>query len=152
MLRNFREPFVREAKLILAAHPELRHEWHNRGREAKLIFPPATPDGFEVWALASDTELIVGGEGAHHHFEYDDCPLDGAIGAALGLLLDLLSPGMRLREYSAGGSPYCWVLESRCGEGWRAEEETGTLFYNWFAQRSERVRQNRQLPPREIAG
>lgn len=152
MLRNFREPFVQEADLIFAEHLELRHEWHRQGREAKLILQPATPDGFEVWAVASDTELIVGAEGAHHHFEYDEGSMVQLVAAALGLVRDLLSPAMRLREYSAGGSPYRWVLESHAGGTWHEEEESGSLFYNWFGRRSERLRQNYHLPPRAIAG
>ena len=152
MLSNFTEAFVKQAEAALAAYPHLHHEWRRQTGEVKLVFPPAGPEGFEVWALASDAELIVGGEGAHHHFEYDDGPHEDAIAAALGLVRDLLSPTMRVREYLAGASAYRGVLEAEVYGEWHAEEESGSIFYNWFAPGSERVLQNHHLPPRAIVG
>ena len=152
MLRNFTEPFVQQAEAVLAAYPHLHREWRRRTGEVKLVFPPAGPEGFEVWALASDSELIVGGERAHHHFEYDDGPQEDVVAAALGLVRDLLSPAMRVREYLAGASAYRWALEAEVNGEWHSEEESGDVFYNWFAPRSERVRQNHHLAPRAIVG
>ena len=59
---------------------------------------------------------------------------------------------MRVREYLAGASAYRWALEAEVNGEWHSEEESGDVFYNWFAPRSERVRQNHHLAPRAIVG
>jgi hypothetical protein len=68
---------------------------------------------------------------------------------ALGLLRDLLGPGMRLREKLAGGNAYRWFLEATTASGWQVEYETTLLLWNVLGRRSERIYRNTHLPVRE---
>lgn len=98
--------------------------------------------------LVSSDGLALRAGGFHTHF--DDSDDAGAlVRDAFGLVRDLLSPAMRLREWRAGNVPYRWVLEVQVADGWRSEQTMGLLFWNYFGRRSERVYQNRQLPARE---
>lgn len=101
----------------------------------------AHPDGLMLFA-----------RGVHVHFdEHHDPRLHDAeelVDEALGLARDLLSPAMRIRELCAGGKPYRWVMEYSDGAGWRGEQETGLLVWNYLGRRSERVYQNHALPGR----
>jgi len=68
---------------------------------------------------------------------------------ALGLVRDLLSPGMRLRELRAAGRPYKWILEGRLSGQWHTEQTMALLIWNYFGVRSERIYQNAHLPERD---
>ena len=154
MAASIAEEFRRQAEAVLVRHPGLRHEWAvEEGGALRLDFPADGPDGFPVQVLAGEGYANVFALGAHELFEAGgDEPPGEVAAAALGLVRDLLSPDMRLRELSAGGRPYKWILEARdAGGGWRAEHETGLVFFNYFGARAERVYQNRQLPGRLVA-
>jgi hypothetical protein len=64
----------------------------------------------------------------HSHFDWQSTAEEACIDA-LGLVRDLLSPGMRLVETSAGGRPYRWDLEVFDDGRWRLEESCGLLLY-----------------------
>lgn len=70
---------------------------------------------------------------------------------ALGLVRDLLSPDMRVRELRAGRSAYRWFIEAFDGRTWKVEHMTGLLFWNYFGRRSEHIYQNAVLPGRLAA-
>jgi hypothetical protein len=148
--------FVRQAEAVLTHYPELRCVWdrHADG-SGSLTFPPADETGFEISAFFDEHSVIVyAGTGAHEHF---DSPNPGQTGAdlaaeALGYVRDLLSPAARVRELSAAGKPYRWIVEVRTAAGWKPEAETGHLFWNYLGPRTERVYQNRVLPARDEEG
>ncbi len=131
-----------QARSILADHPDMPHHWRNDG----LVFSGSDLDGFEV-TLQPDGQgiVVLTGVGLHEHVE--GAPAE-AVRDALGLVRDLLSPDMRVRELRAGGRAYRWLLERRELDRWTCESQTGLLFWNYFARRSERVYQNRWLPGR----
>ncbi len=141
--------FEERAREILSAYPYLRHTWKTERGNRVLVFPPVADEGFEVWVEVSADVLIVGAGEAHHHFEYDKLHRTAAIDAALGLVRDLLSPAMRLREVVVGAVPIRTLIEAAFRDGWKVEEETGRLLFNYLGRRTERIRQNRSLPPRE---
>ncbi len=127
---------------VVEDHPGLRVEW----RDSELVFPKAALGGFEVRLLpVSDGVVVLTDLGLHVHLE--DTPSD-AVRDALGLARDLLSADMRIVEHRAGPRAYRWSLERRAGGRWVGEAQTGLLFWNYFARRSERIYQNRQLPGR----
>jgi hypothetical protein len=132
---------------VLATEPSLRHEWRNEPTRAVLYFPATTPQGFDVALAASDTDIELEAGGFHSPFDDNPDPED-FIRHALGLVRDLLSPKMRLRELLAGQIPYRWYLESRHGDAWVVEEEMGLLLWPYWSRRSERIFVNNTLPPR----
>jgi len=140
-----------EAAKALAGHPSLRHEWSDEGAVVTLRFPPADAHGFEVAIQAGEGYLYVLMGRNHQPFDVDPRNPAEAVTGALGLVRDLLSPNMRLRELRAGGRPYRWYVETHDGETWQLEAETGLLFFNFFGKRSEHVFQNHQLPGRRAA-
>lgn len=130
---------------ILTDHPELPHVWK---ANSHLVFPRLTESGFDVEVLVDGSGIVVSALGAHEHFGQSDGSAAEIVDAALGLVRDLLSPGMRLWEKRAGRMPCRWKLESQTAESWHAESETGLLLFNFFGRRSERVYQNHHLPIR----
>jgi hypothetical protein len=131
-----------QATSILAEHPEVVHQWS----EDWLVFPPASPDGFEV-SIDPEPHGVIVFTGVGVHVHVDGSP-EEAVRDAIGLVRDLLSSDMRVRELRSGGQGYRWILERREASGWIGEAQTSLLFWNYFGQRSERIYQNSQLPGR----
>jgi hypothetical protein len=139
---------TRQGRALLASYPWLRHSWEDTaGGGVRLTLPRADADGFEVSLEAQAAGLIVSGVGFHTHFDWY-ATAGEAVRQALGLVRDLLSPGMRVRELRASGRPYRWELQRFDGGEWRTQEVTGLLFWNYFGARSQRIYQNMMLPPR----
>jgi hypothetical protein len=138
--------FRRAVETVLSKHPDLPHELSADG--ARLRFPRRDESGFDVEVLVDEQGVVVHALGAHEHFAAGATPAAEICGRALGLVRDLLSPDMRIRETRAGAKPVRWTVESRAGQVWRPEGTTGLLFFNYFGRRSERVYQNHQLPGR----
>jgi len=143
---RLREEFRRRAEEALAGHPDLRHEW--TPDMSGVRFPRVDDFGFDVEVSVGDREIVVHALGAHEHFEVGNGTPSEVCASVLGLVRDLLSPDMRIREIRSRGKPFRWFVESRNGPAWQVEAETGLLFFNYFGRRTERVCQNRQLPGR----
>jgi hypothetical protein len=145
-IEAYSDELRRQANRLLASYPELHHEWEGD----ELVFPSAHSDGYDV-TLQPDAHGIIlfTSLGAHEHLEGP--PLE-AVQEALGLARDLLSPDMRVRELTAAGRGYRWVLERRDPDGWKTESQTGLLLWNYFGPRGERIYHNRQLPGRLAEG
>ena len=111
-------------------------------------FPRVDDFGFDVEVSVGDREIVVHALGAHEHFELGNGTPSEVCASVLGLVRDLLSPDMRIREIRSRGRPFRWFVESRNGPAWQVEAETGLLVFNYLGKRSERVYQNRQLPGR----
>jgi hypothetical protein len=141
---------TRQGRAVLASYPELRHSWEDTPGGVRLVFPRVDTDGFQVSVEAQGSSLIVSGVGFHTHFDWHETAAE-AVRQALGLVRDLLGPGMRVRELRASGRPYRWELQRFDGREWRTQEVTGLLFWNYFGARSERFYQNMMLPPRGSA-
>ena len=142
--------FRQRAGEVLSLHSELSHRWKEDSstRGATLLFPKQQPGGFDVLVSAHEEQLTVSTEGAHVHFDRADQEPEQIVEDALGLVRDLLSPDMRVRELHAGRTPYRWFIEAFDGETWRVEHVTGLLFWNYFGHRSEQIYQNDVLPGR----
>jgi hypothetical protein len=142
---------ARQGRAVLASHPEVKHRWEQIPTGVRLAFPAEAADAFEVAVEAYGGAVLVSGVGFHTHFDWQGNAAEN-VRAALALARDLLSPAMRVREVSAGGRPYKWELQRLDGRDWRTEEVTvvpGTVFWNYFGRRSERIYQNRTLPVRD---
>ena len=119
---------------------------------SRLRFPCVDDSGFDVEVCVGAREIVVHALGAHEHFELQGSTPSEVCASVLGLVRDLLSPDMRIREMRSRGRAFRWFVESRNGPEWLVETETGLLFFNYFGRRSERVYQNRQLPGRMHRG
>lgn len=142
--------FVRQGKQALSHHPQIVHEWSIDADEDHCILdiPEADEKGFPVTVEVCPDQITVMAGPAHVHIDLADNP-DESAAYALGLVRDLLGPGMRIRERLAGDRPFKWTLEHLQDGEWIAEEEMGLLMYNYFGRRSERIYQNQVLPARE---
>ena len=143
------------AEQLLADQPGLPHEWREEGGIVVLRFPRRSQAGFDVGveARADGVEVTAGTDSGGTHVRFDlgeyESP-DALVAHVLGLVRDLLSPGMRLRVREAGGTPYRWHLESSDGRGgWRTEDTMGLLAWPFWRRRTERVLRNDTLPPRD---
>lgn len=131
-----------QTERILLDHPDIPHTW----RGDALVFLTTEASGFEIRLHPEEHGIVVfAGLGLHEHFE--ESPAE-AVRDALGLVRDLLSPDMRVRELRAGRFAYRWILERMAGDRWLPESETGLLFWNYFGKRSQRIYQNKALPGR----
>ncbi len=142
--------FVRIAKEALSSRPEVEHTWSIDADEDHCILdiPPCSDTGFSITVEVFPAEITVSMQGPHEHFPLDS-DAEELVRSVLGLIRDLLSPAMRLRELRAGGSPYCWHVEMLQEDGtWQTEFTTGLVFWNYFGRRSERIYQNDVLPSR----
>ena len=146
---DLRHVFVETAKEVLSRYPALKHEWSTEAENGccTLEFPRSDENEFDITVRITSQEIIVYAEGAHQHFEAKDDD-KGAVEDSLGLVRDLLSLDMRIRELRAGDSPYRWHIEAFRGGTWYVEHTTGLLFWNFFGRKTERLLQNNALPRR----
>lgn len=150
--RNPREVcgrFVKVATEALATTPEVAHEWtvSADGSHATLEITGHGAPGFDITIEAGPHEFLVAAEGFHEHLAVRE-PLEEFLGGITGLIRDMLSPNMRVREKLSGGKPYSWSLEVLMDGRWVAESTCGLIFWNWFGRRSEKIYSNTNLPPR----
>lgn len=138
----------KQGEAAIQMTPELRHEWRSGGDALVLRIPKIAPDGFDVELEANAGGLELRCGDMHTPLACGSDP-DEAMRDVLGLLRDLLSPGMRLREQWAGGRAYRWSLEVLGNGGWQREYEMALLVWNFLGRRSERIYQNRHLPVRD---
>lgn len=140
--------FIKESKEILAQSPHIVHSWsiYDDKDHCLLDFPKIDADGFDITVEVVPDQVFVYGSGFHEHFDTNDNKTK--IESALGLVRDLLSPDMRIREYLAGDRPYRWDLETIRDGKWITEHTTGRLFWNYFRKRSQKFYQNKVLAGR----
>ena len=140
--------FVTRAKAILAKHPQIRHEWSIDADEDHCILdiPKAEPDGFDITVEVDPEEIIIFGQGFHLHF--DEGGIDAKVESSLGLIRDLLGPGMRIMECLIGGTPYRWDAQSFQNGQWITENTSGRFFRKYFGERTYKIYQNKVLEAR----
>jgi hypothetical protein len=115
---------------------------------AILTFPTEKPDGFDVVVTVVRAHISVSaGVKARVHMDNGKSARD-TVEAALGLIRDLLSPDMRVRQQYAGRQLYWAGIERFDGSEWKITSSTGLMFWNYFGKRSEKIFVNRQMPGR----
>ena len=133
------------------------------------MIPRVRDSGFDVTVKAATFGVLVGaGTLFHAHFPsrtpwdrsddefderedeefYDSDPSREPAEQALGLVRDLLSRAVRIRERRAAGIPYYAALETRVGGEWRRRRAVALLRYPYWGKREERVWANAHLDPR----
>ena len=142
--------FVKQAKVFMAAYPQINHTWSIDADEDHCILdiPEHAPEGFAITVEVHPEEIIVSFGGAHTNAGPEGNPVK-FVSHVIGYVRDLLSPVMRVRELSAGGNAYRWGIELLEDGKWHSQEWVGLLFWNYFGKRSEKFYRNEILPARE---
>lgn len=145
------QSFVRHGKEFFLEFPQVKHEWSIDQDEDHCILdiPEEYESGFPITVEVEPSQIMVYAQGAHTEFPFCDENPDDLVKDVLGLVRDLLSPAMRIRERLAGGKPYKWAFEVLHEGEWIPEEWVGLLFWNYFGKRSEKIYQNKILSERE---
>ena len=150
MKTDLTRTFQSMAEAFFARHPNLKPKWltDSTWADLELEIPPQDDCGFSVSASIRGDEIIVFGAGSHQHLTLEkDAELLAS--QAFGLIYDLLSPGMRVIELTAGGKPYRWKMQTRANGDWHTDVTTGLLVWRIFSKKEERVLQNKAVPLRE---
>lgn len=143
--------FVSEAKRLFEEHPQIAHTWtiepdHSR---CTLQIPKQDDHGFDITIAIDLDDLWV----TCGRFQASDCLEEGTAedfaGNCVGLLYDLLSPLMQVREQLANDTPYKWTLECLRDGSWEVTGTHSRLFFSFWGKRSERSYQNHTLPLRD---
>jgi hypothetical protein len=141
---NLPESFRHYATPVFARNPEIVHEWFVEPNHCGLSIPAQSPNGFDIRFEIDLNAVTLHWGNWHTRFESNDTLVE----ELFGLLRDILSPDMRIRELCANSSPYRGILETYDGTRWSAEHEMGLLFWNYFGKRSVRTYSNSILPGR----
>ena len=141
------ELFRRYGTAVLAKNSEIAHEWIARPAGCDLTVPAPSPNGFDIRFEVELNAVTLYWGNWHTRFE-PTTDVDKMIEELFGLLRDMLSPDMRIREVYAGSHPYRGYLESSDGTHWTAEHEMGLIFWNYFGKRSVKTYSNSILPGR----
>ena len=142
--------FIRKAKEMLSHYPQIKHNWtiDEEKNNCTLVLPNESENGFAIMVEIINNEITIFAGNGHINYEvYKN--VDEEVGRLLGLVRDLLSPGMRIKELLAGGKPYKWIFEFFHEGKWLKEAWMGLIFWNYFGKRSEKIYQNNTLPARE---
>jgi hypothetical protein len=127
----------RQVLAALTTTTSVSCDWSTDG--SRLRFPRQDDSGFDVEVHATEHEIVVQAIGVHEHFEIAASSGPEVCVRVLGLVRDLLSPDMRIREVRAGDKPVRWFMESFSDGRWSPEAETGLLFFNYISRRTERI-------------
>lgn len=126
------------------------YEWKKDNTE--IIFKKKDENGFDVIVRLENDIIYLGSEKNYHeHFhikQFKD--IEKTIEFVMGLVRDMLSKNMRIKEISSNGKSYKYLLQQFHKNKWETESSDGLLFWNYFGKRSERIYSNDILPPREI--
>jgi hypothetical protein len=134
----------------ISTDPTLPHSVEDSGGAIRLSFPKQSETGFDIELHVSAGEICIEtSTGWHKRDESEDA---AAVIETMGLVRDLLTTNMRIRELRAGGRGYRWFVEAREGDAWVPESSVGLLIFNYCGRRSEACYQNDTLPPRSMHG
>lgn len=138
------EIFVHFAKEALSQNPEVKHSWsiNEQKDQCTLEIPEQNDKGFSIKVDVYGHEITVWAKGIDFVKVTSAENFEENVKGILGLIRDLLSPTMRIRELRAGGSPYRWYMECSRDEKWVEEESCGLIFWNFLGKRSEIIYQN----------
>jgi hypothetical protein len=102
---NLSESFRQHGAAVLARNSEIVHEWHMESDSCSLFIPAHSPNGFEARFEIERGAVTLYWGNWHTRFE-PTAGVDKLIEDLFGLLRDMLSPDMRVRELYAGPNPY----------------------------------------------
>jgi hypothetical protein len=147
-MMNLPEAFRHYGTAVFSDYPQITHAWsaEKRGR-CRLSLPANSPVGFDIEFIVDPDEVTLCWGSWHTHFEPED-GVEALVEELFGLLRDMLSPDMRIRELYKWPFAYRGFLESFDGTTWWIEHETGQFFWNYFGRRSVRIYSNSLLPGR----
>ena len=142
------ELFYKYISDLISDEKNLVYEWNDN--KSEIIFKKNTVEGFDI-TVSSDKKFIYmfTDRGYHKQFEII-YPLSETLTNVMGIVRDLLSKNMRIREYLTNKKPYKWTLEYFEDNQWKAEGSTTLIFWNYFGKKSEQVYFNDILPAREF--
>ena len=143
------EIFYNHINEILSNGPELDYEWQNNNSEITL--KKISPNGFDI-ILSFDKNFIYLNTNTGFHY-YPNVVVDftQTLIEVMGLVRDLLSKNMGIKEYCSNGKPYKWELESLGNNIWMNEGTTRLLFWNYFGKKSQKIYFNETLPIRDLS-
>ena len=144
---NLPESFRQYGAAVLARNSEIVHKWNVESDGCSLSIPAVSPNGFDIRFEIERGAITLYWGNWHTRFE-PTAGVDKLIEDLFGLLRDMLSPDMRVRELCAGSTPYRGFLESHDGAHWASEHEMALVFRNYFGKRSVRSYSNSILPAR----
>lgn len=144
--RRFRDV----AREFFARYPSLNPRWptNSKWADLELEIPPQDDSGFSVSASIRGEEIVVFGAGSHQHLTLQK-DAERLVSEAFGLIYDLLSPGMRVIECTAGGKPYRWYMQTEVDGEWRTDIMTALFVWRFLSKKEQRILQNKAVPLRE---
>src|ERR1051325_12149693 len=119
---------------IMEGTPSECSDWrlNDDSGKCQLLIPNASDDGFEISVLADEHEVTVYTSYLVHQHFTSDGNHEALCQRAMGLVRDLLSPGMRVRVVEIGGKPVRADLESFRNSAWHRESTTALFSLPWF--------------------
>ena len=141
---NLPDSFRRYGTTVFSRNPEIVHVWSLEPNRCELSIPARSENGFDIRFEIDLNAVTLYWGNWHTRFESTDRLVEDLF----GLLRDMLSPDMRVRELCANSNPYRGFLESYDGSRWSTEYEMGLIFWNYFGKRSVRTYSNTILPGR----
>lgn len=168
---SYPQDWVARLAPLLLNEAGVAHRCEGQGNLVRVMIPRLCESGFDVTVEAASFGVFVrAGMLFHAHFPFswdgDGEPQEEywreAIGIepydpyasrepaeqALGLVRDLLSPAVRIRERRAAGILYHAALETQVRGRWRRRRSVTLLFYSYLGRREERLWTNTHLGPR----
>lgn len=142
--------FEKCAREWLARNQALPHEWSIGPKKCRLIIPRADETGFTVEIEAETYGLHASADrwrsGAWEPVSRDET-LEDLCSQFLDFVRTLLRADAWLEMRYSGRSPCQWMMTYRLEHGTKSHS-TGSLFFNYFGERSKKVLQNHHLPAR----
>lgn len=143
-----KEQFFTYISSLLSDHPAIEYEWKKNNRE--IVFKKKTDSGFDITVSYEKQYITLETDrGYHDHFEAFE-KFDEIIKYVMGIVRDLLSRDMRIKEILSNGKPRKWQLQSKQNGEWVTEASSGLIFWNYFRKRTEKNFSNNTLEPREL--
>ena len=143
-------------KTYLDKHPKIKDSFVKINEDfTEITFSKKDKNGFDITVEEENGELILYTETAYHdHFTHEAFEnKEETFDYVFGLVRDLLSNNMRIREIQKNNMPIKVYLEYQKNEEWLIESNIGILswvIFNPFAQKEEIIYTNNTLPKRNL--
>jgi hypothetical protein len=124
------------------------YEWLNNNSE--IIFKKNSPNGFDIILSYDKNFIYLNTNTGFHYYPNIINDFEQTLIEVMGLVRDLLSNNMRLKEFLSNNTPYKWSLQCYDDGEWKDEAYTKLIFWNYLGKKSERIYSNNILPAREL--
>ncbi|HSR18378.1 MAG TPA: hypothetical protein VLM39_09850 [Ignavibacteriaceae bacterium] len=142
------EVFYKYIDEVIQNGNNLKYEWRENNTE--ILFQKISSQGFDIIIRYDENNIYLETDTGYHDYFKVNNNFKEVLIDVMGIIRDLLTRNMRIKEYLSNNRSYKWTLQCFRENKWKDESSTGLIFWNYFGKKSEKIYFNNSLPIREL--